>query len=271
MFSSRVDLGDRRRAKARVLALAGLAGAALALADCGKTSTSDCHDNDSCEPGGDGGPGTPMDGAPGSSDARPGSTDAAPGDLCADVDCSDLDDPCNHGMCDPGTGECVPQPINEDMPCAERLCGDFGVCSGFEEPCGEIGTHVRACQDLTCRAGACEVGAPYEDEERCSRDTDGVTCDDPQSSCGSCDGFSSACDESGTRTCTTTTFACGNGTCLSTPKSSTQACSRQTEGNQCGTRSCNFNQGTQQLCCSATQMCSVLCGDCITPVAPIFR
>lgn len=274
MFSSRAD---RHRAWARVLAATSLA-VALAPAGCGKAGTNDCEDNPSCEPGGDGGAGTSVDGAPGSSDARPGSTDAgrgtsdgAPVDLCAGVDCSKLDDRCNRGVCDPDSGDCVPQPINEDMPCADRLCGDFGTCTGFEEPCGELGNHVRTCQDLTCRAGACEVGAPYEDEQRCSRDTDGITCDDPQSSCGACGGFSSACDTSGMRTCTTTTFACGNGTCRGSSTSFPQSCSRPTDGLPCGSRPCNFDQGTQELCCNASQMCSVICGECITPVAPIFR
>lgn len=270
MFSSRADMGNRRRVLARVLVASGLAGA-IAVAGCGKTSREDCKQTDSCEPGGDGGSGTAIDGAPGSSDARPRSIDAAPVDQCAGVDCSDLDDPCNRGVCNPDTGECRPQPINEDMPCAERLCGGFGTCTGFEEPCGELGSHVRTCQDLTCRAGACEVGSPYEDEQRCSRDTDSITCDDPQSSCGACGAFSSPCDESGMRTCTTTTFACDNGTCQPSSRSSTVSCSRTTDGLPCGTRTCNFGQGTQQLCCNMSQMCSVACGECITPVAPIFR
>jgi len=268
-----MDLAYRRPARANVLAVTGLAGAVLMLASCARTSMSDCEANGSCdEPGGDGAAGTSIDGAPVSTDARPsGSMDAAPADLCAGVDCSDLDDPCNRGVCDPDTGECLPQPINEDMPCAERLCGDFDACIGFEEPCGEIGTHARTCQDLTCRAGACEVGAPYEDEQNCSRDTDGLTCDVPQSSCSPCGGFSSACDESGTETCTETTFACGNATCRPSSTSSTQACSRVTDGRPCGTRSCNFNQGTVQLCCNSSQSCSVDCGECMTLGAPVFR
>jgi len=269
MFSSRADLGDGRRASPHVPALASLAGVLLMLAGCGsKTSMHDCDANGSCdEPSGDGGAGTSIDGAPTSSDARPGSTDAAPAGLCAGVDCSDLDDPCNQGICDPDTGECEPQPINEDMPCAEPVCGDFGTCAGFADTCDEIGAHVRTCQDLTCRAGACEVGMPYEDEQLCSRDTDGITCGDPQTSCGACGGFGSVCEESGMRTCTTTTFACDNGTCEGAAGSSTESCSRSTEGLPCGTRPCNFSQGTIQQCCNAAEACSVDCGECITPVA----
>jgi hypothetical protein len=271
MFSSKVDLGNGRRVSTHVLVAAGLAAAVLALAGCGNASMKECQDTDSCaDAGGDGGAGKSIDGAAGSSDASPGSTDAGPVDLCAGVDCSELDDSCNRGECDPDTGGCAPQPINEDMQCADPLCGTFGACSGFENLCDEIGGQVRTCQDLTCRAGACVVGAAYEDERNCSRDTDGITCDVPQSSCGACGGFSSSCDGSGMRTCTTTTFACGTGTCRSTSTSSMQACTRVTEGIPCETRSCNFGQGTQQLCCTS-QMCSAPCGDCIVPRAPTFR
>ncbi len=204
-------------------------------------------------------------------DARPpGAIDAA-SDRCAGVDCSALDDACNRGTCVPETGACAAQPINEDMVCAERICGEVGACGGFSSFCDEVGTAERTCQDLTCQAGACVAGPEYQDEEACERQTDGLTCDETTNSCTACGGFDSICDESGTRTCTRTTFTCAASACAASPTSTQQSCSRTTDGNQCGTRSCNFNQGTQQLCCNATQACSVTCGECITPAGPIWR
>lgn len=218
----------------------------------------------------DGGAGALADAASTSTpDARPpGAADAA--DLCAGVDCSELDDACNRGVCVPETGACTVQPINEDMPCGEPICGDLGACGGFRSFCDEVGTAERTCQDLTCQAGACVAGPEYQDEEPCERDTDGLTCQDTTNTCTPCGGFGSTCDESGTRTCTQTTFACAASECAASATSTQQACSRDTDGSSCGARPCNFNQGTIPLCCSAGA-CSVTCGDCVTPGAPIFR
>lgn len=56
-----------------------------------------------------------------------------------------------------------------------------------------------------------------------------------KSSCGAwsaCGGFSDACDESGSRSRTCTTYACSAGTCKSSSKTETGACSRDTDGKQ---------------------------------------
>lgn len=271
-------------------------GALAAAFGCTKTASTYCDDDEPCldpvlsycdltgehgskngctEPPGEG---TLSDATPGAPDARTGSpdgstdspTDATPADLCAGVDCSALDDACNQGYCVAATGECAAQPINEDMQCADTLCGELGPCGGFSSFCDEVGTAERTCQDLTCQAGACVVGPEYEDEQACERQTDGLTCDDTQNSCTPCGGFANTCDETGTRTCTRTEFECVASSCRSSPTSTEQSCVRQTEGVQCGTRPCNFNQGTQQLCC-ANQACGVTCGECVTPGAPVFR
>jgi hypothetical protein len=70
------------------------------------------------------------------------------GDAClngsctgAPVDCSDLDDDCNVGVCAPGTGLCEAQPANEG-----GLCSDGDACTTGE----------------TCTAGNCSGGAPVD-------------------------------------------------------------------------------------------------------------
>jgi hypothetical protein len=216
----------------------------------------------------DGGAGAQADAATDPDARPPGEIDAS--DLCADVDCSALDDACNRGTCIPDTGACTVQPINEDMPCADPICGPLGACGGFSSFCDEVGTAERTCQDLTCQAGACVAGAEYEDDQACERNTDGMTCDDTTNTCTPCGGFGSICDESGTRTCTRTTFTCAASECAPSATPTQQTCSRDTDGTSCGTQPCNFNQGTIPLCCNAGG-CSVTCGSCTTPAAPIFR
>lgn len=56
-----------------------------------------------------------------------------------------------------------------------------------------------------------------------------------KSSCGAwsaCGGFSDACDESGSRSRTCTTYACSAGSCTSSSKTETGACSRDTDGKE---------------------------------------
>lgn len=272
-----------------------LGSAVTALTACTKVASSYCDADEPCldpvltycdltgeqgsknrctEPPGQG---TLSDATPGGPDARTGAPDgstdgridATPADLCAGVDCSALDDACNQGYCVAATGGCAAQPINEDMQCADTLCGEPGPCGGFSSFCDEVGIAERICQDLTCQAGACVVGPEYEDDQACERQTDGLTCDDTQNSCTACS-FSQTCDELGSRTCTRTEFECVASSCRPSATSTQESCTRQTDGVQCGSRTCNFNQGTQQLCC-INQSCVATCGDCVIPGAPVFR
>ncbi|MFO7561034.1 MAG: hypothetical protein R6X02_00195 [Enhygromyxa sp.] len=56
------------------------------------------------------------------------------------IDCSEFDDACNVGVCDPNSGECAGEPANEGEPCDDDnsctyadVCGG-GICAGSSEP-----------------------------------------------------------------------------------------------------------------------------------------
>ena len=88
--------------------------------------------------------------------------------------CASLDDECNRGVCDPATGGCTAQPINEGGVCDDGDACMFGEtctagtcgggypqdCSGYDDQC-----NVGVCNPGT---GACESqptneGAPCDD------------------------------------------------------------------------------------------------------------
>lgn len=200
------------------------------------------------------------------SDAAPSTPDAslsdAAVDRCAGVDCSDLDGDCTAGACDPATGECFALPANEDAECGPvQECGGYGACTAFSSVCDESGQQSRTCTDFTCQSGACVESAPYANTRSCTRDTDGDTCAaDTVTDCGGCVYGGGTCDETGTRTCTCTSFSCGGGACVASPTSCSQpsaSCDRDTDGDTCG---CS---GTIQCCNQGT--CSQSCGGFCEP------
>jgi hypothetical protein len=76
------------------------------------------------------------------------------------VDCSNLDDDCNMGVCLPGTGQCDQQPTNEGGSCDSGL----GVCLGGTcvMTCSTIGdcadTDENGVRDDPCLWWSCDVG-----------------------------------------------------------------------------------------------------------------
>ncbi len=108
------------------------------------------------------------------------------------VDCSNLDDQCNVGVCNATTGACEAQPANENMP-----CDDGDACS-----VGEV-----------CTGGACGGGAPVECPD--SGDPCTVLACDPAGAEGNCDsetarGENDPCDDGNACTSGET---CSGGTC----------------------------------------------------------
>ncbi len=85
-------------------------------------------------PGGDDGGGSdagPGDDDGGGSDAGPDAAaiDSGP-DLCDGVDCSDLDDDCNLGECDPSSGACMVAPVTDGTTCDDSdMCTETDVCT----------------------------------------------------------------------------------------------------------------------------------------------
>lgn len=199
---------------------------------------------------------------------RPTPPDAAPDSLCFGVDCSDLTDDCNVGVCDPETGECHAEPDRDGMACGEiRVCGELGDCAySSSNSCDEVGTRTQSCSDFTCQAGQCVEGEPYDQESECTRDTDGDMCDTTDvESCGSCT-YSSTCDETGTKECTCTRYSCSGQGCQAEPPDADcqVACNRVTDGIACGATQNQCPAGKiRPLCCTSSGSCSADCGECM--------
>ena len=151
----------------------------------------------------------------------------------AEMDCSSLDGECTAGVCQ--EGECVAKPVRETLACGDgKVCGGFGACA-YADTCDESGTRTRSCTDSTCQAGACEVGAPYDDTVGCNRDTDGVECmPSTVTGCAAC-GYTTTCDNDAPAvSCTCTDYDCAAGTCVpSSTTCSQDICQRETEGMSC--------------------------------------
>ena len=69
----------------------------------------------------------------------------------------------------------------------------------------------------------------------CMRDTDGAMCGAMETTVGDCEPRpgDGACSTAGQRTITTTTFACADGSCAADVSITTEACTRDTEGERC--------------------------------------
>lgn len=159
-----------------------------------------------------------------------------------DKDCSGAGDECNVGTCQEATGECIPSPAFDGDDCgAGTTCDSFGACGGFDpgDVCDETGTRSRDCTDRVCSSGSC-IEVERVDSEPCTRDQDGVTCDD--TTCGdfgACGGFSDTCDEHGLRARTCTAFACDSGSCAGDDFTDFDFCTRGSrDGITCASDDC---------------------------------
>jgi len=123
--------------------------------------------------------------------------DACAGDACTGtlVDCSDHDDACNEGACDPASGVCGAVPRAPGTPCEDGdacTTGDaceLGRCAGAPVDCSSL--------DGPCVQGACDASTGECSEEPLA---DGLPCDDgnPCSghdacAAGSCEGQADVC------------------------------------------------------------------------------
>ncbi len=145
------------------------------------------------------------------------------------------------------SGTCTPSMTTESQACTRdtdgtscgsTTCGSFGSCGGFSGTCDESGTQSRTCTDYACSGGTCASSMRTESTS-CLRSTDGTSCGSTScGSWGSCGGYADTCDESGTQSRTCTDLACSSGTCGSSMRTESQACSRDTDGTSCMTSSC---------------------------------
>ncbi|MEZ4339570.1 MAG: hypothetical protein R3B82_23350 [Sandaracinaceae bacterium] len=142
-------------------------------------------------------------------------------------------------------GSCVPTDTPESEACTRSTegntcgvgsCGGYGACD-YADACDESATRTRVCTDLVCGSGLCRTNNRTE-TMACTRSTTGDSCG--ATTCGSygaCD-YSDTCDQSANRTRTCMDFACATGSCRTTSRTETMACTRTTTGDTCGAESC---------------------------------
>lgn len=169
------------------------------------------------------------------------------------TDCSSLNDQCNVGQCDAGTGNCVAVPTNEGGTCSDGLfctCGDVCVagtctptgsgsgccddgitctndsCNEMTDMCVNVANDAKCDDGLHCNgAERCEVQARdcvdgadpcFEDSFTCTT----IQCDESNDSCF-CSANNLSCDDFDP--CTDDLCVCGTG-CVNTPNSLCGAC-----------------------------------------------
>ncbi|MGM0578075.1 MAG: hypothetical protein ACQEXJ_20290 [Myxococcota bacterium] len=149
-------------------------------------------------------------------------------------------------------GQCEAESYTESESCSRSTQGDscgssncdgWSSCGGFDSPCDQTGQRSRSCTESVCSGGQCQTDSTTETEP-CSRSTQGDSCG--SSSCGgwsSCGGFDSPCDETGQRTRSCTESVCSGGQCQSDSYTETDACSRNTDGEACGSEDCSSWSG----------------------------
>ncbi|MCB9596116.1 MAG: hypothetical protein H6719_25565 [Sandaracinaceae bacterium] len=117
--------------------------------------------------------------------------------------------------------------------CGTTSCGSYGACD-YSDGCDQSANRTRTCMDFACASGTC-AATPRMESMACTRTTTGNSCG--TESCGmygAC-GYSSTCDEDGSRSRTCTQPTCAGGSCSgSTMRTDTATCTRSTEGTSCG-------------------------------------
>ncbi|MCH8852939.1 MAG: hypothetical protein IID41_09860, partial [Planctomycetes bacterium] len=195
--------------------------------------------------------------------------DPADGCLNTPVDCSDLNDQCNLGVCHPASGECVTLPDNEGEPCDDDdLCTTGEAC--VDGACG--GGTVSDCSDLddVCLIGVCnpatgdceaqpvENGEACNDEEVCTENdacTDGV--------CGGVDVDCSELDDPcNVGVCHPTT-----GECVTLPANEGEDCD---DGNLCtANEACSAGECSgAPVECPEGESCDPKTGECLPDCGP---
>ena len=166
---------------------------------------------------------------------------------------------------------CVPAGCDDSVPCTVDTCGasgcehapDDGLCDDGEsctdDVCTATGCEASprsgACDDGvfcngpdTCLGGACaeHAGDPCAGESMC--DEEARTCEGCASDAdcpneitgpwGGCEGFAGACGQSGTRTRTVTSYTCAASICVAAERTESEPCTRDTDGDSCGSETC---------------------------------
>ncbi|MFQ5493743.1 MAG: hypothetical protein ACE5EX_00015, partial [Phycisphaerae bacterium] len=180
------------------------------------------------------------------------------------IDCSGVSDPCNVGVCNPGTGVCEPVPANEGAICDDmNPCTDTDIC--VLGTCA--GSPVAGCTTCTT-AGDCDDADPCTDDAChaagfCTHNNNTALCDDGNSctvndtcSLGLCAGSPVDCtaldDQCNVGVCNSLT-----GVCEAQPSNEGLACSDGdlcTVGDLCTAGVCG---GTAVDCTALDNACNV--------------
>ena len=142
------------------------------------------------------------------------------------------------------TGTQVECPEDELRPdgeaCGAPDAGPWSACLGFADVCATEGSRSRTLTDFACNTGTC-VPSSTQEEQPCTRTTDGTTCAPPEAGTwSSCGDFvdaqgnpSPVCGESGTQSRDETTWTCESGTCSAVTVLARKGCARSTAGTVC--------------------------------------
>ncbi len=156
------------------------------------------------------------------------------GDTCKDGTCQlHAGNPCGKA-CDEVIDRCVGCLIDAD--CGPVTTTAWSACGGFASTCDESGTQSRTVTTPKCMSNTC-TNVVTTENQACSRSTTGVTCGSTTTGAWSgCGGFATACDTTGSRSRTITTFKCAAGACASSATTETGSCTRTVaNGTGCGT------------------------------------
>ena len=141
---------------------------------------------------------------------------------------------CASGACAPSTttetGSCT-RDTDGVTGCAATTYGTWSACGGYSNACDETGTRSRSVTTYSCASAACAPSTTTETGS-CTRDTDGMTgcAATTYGAWSACGGFSNACDETGTRSRSVTTYSCASGACAPSTTTETGSCTRDTDG-----------------------------------------
>jgi hypothetical protein len=122
--------------------------------------------------------------------------------------------------------------------CGTTTTGAWGAC-GYGATCDTTGTRSRSVTTFTCGSSACNSSATTEnDTTGCNRTTTGTSCGTAQYGVFGACGYADACSNTGSRTRSVTTYACGS-TATCNPSTGTDTdtvgCNRTQDGTSCGT------------------------------------
>jgi hypothetical protein len=146
-------------------------------------------------------------------------------------------------------------PLNDGTPCGAVRYGAWGQC-GYASQCDRFAEQSRSVTTPQCRAGAC-ADVVTTGTQPCARSTDGQSCaSTAYGAWGACGGYANACDTTGTRSRTVTTYRCASGACAGAASTGSEACTRTLT-----TTTCSWTLGGQSCpgrC--AANVCEPTCG-----------